>query len=224
LATTYNAEELAFINRTLEAMFDTYNKPRMEVVAITEMQAIKLARPKRRQSTQTATGEESTQSSVDKGLKHSEVETVLASLVDGGWFEKSRDGFYSLTPRGLLELRSWLTETFNDPDASSSDWQRIKFCEACKELVTYGMRCSEPACIFRIHDICEEAFWRTRREKKCPKCSRNWVGEHYVGERAVTSTEAYKRGRGGGRRSTLADEVMRQHVEDEDEAEDDEDE
>ncbi|KAL2206507.1 putative DNA repair protein Nse1 [Sarocladium strictum] len=224
LATTFNAEELAFINRVLEAMFDTYNRPRMEVLAITEMQAIKLARPKRRQSTQ-ASAEESTQSVADRGLKHSEVEMVLASLVDGGWFEKSRDGFYSLTPRGLLELRPWLVETFNDPDSEPSEWQRIKFCEACKELVTAGRRCSEPDCTFRIHDICEEAFWRTRRETKCPKCTREWTGEHYIGERAVTSTDAYKRGRqrSGGRRSTLADEVIRQHVdEDEEDVEEEE--
>ncbi|KAK0388567.1 hypothetical protein NLU13_4810 [Sarocladium strictum] len=225
LATTYNAEELAFINRTLEAMFDTYNRPRMEALAITEMQAIKLARPKRRQSTQTATAEDSTQPSADRGLKHSEVEMVLASLVDGGWFEKSREGFYSLTPRGLLELRPWLVETFNDPDAEPNEWQRVKFCEACKELVTMGLRCSEPNCMFRVHSICEEAFWRSRRERKCPKCSREWTGEHFVGEKAVTSTEAYRRGRqrSGGRRSTAADEVMRQHVE-EDEADEEGDE
>ena len=225
LATTYNAEELAFINRTLEAMFDTYNRPRLEVLAITEMQAIKLARPKRRQSTQVNEGEDATQSTADRGLKHSEVEMVLASLVDGGWFEKSREGFYSLTPRGLLELRPWLIETFNDPDVEPNEWQRIKFCEACKDLVTVGLRCSEPDCSFRIHGICEEAFWRTRREKKCPKCSRDWAGNRFVGEKAVTSTDAYIRGRDrrGGRRSTLADEVIQEHAgEDEEDEEEDE--
>ncbi|RDA85283.1 hypothetical protein CP532_5904 [Ophiocordyceps camponoti-leonardi (nom. inval.)] len=206
LATIYNAEELAFIKRLLDGIFDKYNRPRMELLAITEMQAIKFARPNRRQS-RPGEGE---QSSNDKGLKHSEVESVLAGLVQGGWLEKSSSGFYSVTPRALLELRPWLIEMYNDPDASQEDWQRIKFCEACKDIVTTGLRCSEPACTLRLHEICQEAFWRVRRTKTCPKCSRDWTGSSFVGEKALTSTEAYQRGRrrGGGRRSTMADQAL----------------
>lgn len=218
LATTYNPEELAFIKRALDGMFDKYNTPRMEVLAITEMQAIKFARPNpnTRQSQPTPTmGDDTTQAAsltADKGLKHSEVESVLASLVDGGWFEKSREGFYAVTSRALLELRPWLIETYNDPDAEPNEWQRVKFCEACRDLVTYGLRCSEPDCTLRLHDICQDAFWRARRSKNCPKCSNEWSGNHYVGERAVTMTDAYQRGRrrSGGRKSTLADDVIRQ--------------
>ncbi|KAF4587301.1 Nse1 non-SMC component of SMC5-6 complex [Ophiocordyceps camponoti-floridani] len=205
LATTYNAEELAFIKRLLDGIFDKYNRPRMEVLAITEMQAIKFARPNRRPS---QAGQ--TEPSTDKGLKHSEVERVLAGLVDGGWLEKSRSGFYSVTPRALLELRPWLIDMYNDADAGQDDWQRIKFCEACKDIVTAGLRCADPACTFRLHEICQEAFWRVRRTTSCSKCEREWTGANFVGEKAVTSTEAYQRGRrrGGGRRSTLADQVM----------------
>ncbi|KAH6996514.1 Nse1 non-SMC component of SMC5-6 complex-domain-containing protein [Ilyonectria sp. MPI-CAGE-AT-0026] len=211
LATIHTPDELSFIKRVLDGMFEKYNSPRMEVLAITEMQAIKLARPDRRQSQVDADAQ--TQTPGDKGLKHSEVENVLASLVEGGWFEKSEDAFYSLSPRALLELRPWLVETYNDPDTGPDEWQRIKFCEACKDIVTIGLRCTEPNCNFRLHDICEDAFWRTRRDKKCPKCSSAWSGEKYTGERAVTRTEAFQRGqrRGGGwRRSTLADEVIRE--------------
>lgn len=207
LATTYTADELSFIKRVLDAMFDKYNTPRMEILALTELQAVKLARPNRRPSQ--LASEEPSQAASDKGLKHSEVETVLASLVDGGWFEKSSGGFYSLSPRALLELRSWLVETYNDPDAEPDEWQRVKKCEACKDLVTWGLRCAGPECTLRLHDICQEAFWKARREKVCPKCTRPWTDNHYVGERAVTTKEAYQRAqrRGGGRRSTLADEV-----------------
>ncbi|KAJ4165062.1 hypothetical protein LMH87_006709 [Akanthomyces muscarius] len=218
LATTFTHDELAFVKRALEAMFDKYNTPRMEVIALTDMQAVKLARPNRRESAVNRSEDEPTQSqaTVDRGLKHSEVETVLENLVGGGWFEKSREGFYSLTPRALLELRPWLLGTFNYPDAEEGEWQRIKFCEACKDIVTVGVRCAEPDCIVRVHDICEEAFWRTRRDKKCPRCSREWAGKLYVGERAVTSTQAYQRGRrqSGGRRGNLADEVVQQSMAD----------
>ncbi|KAK7432656.1 hypothetical protein QQZ08_000865 [Neonectria magnoliae] len=210
LATTYSADELAFIKRVLDAMFEKFNSPRMEVLAITDMQAIKLARPNRRQSQIDA--DTQTQTPGDRGLKHSEVEAVLASLLEGGWFEKSVESFYSLSPRALLELRPWLVETYNDPDIGPDEWQRIKFCEACKEIVTVGLRCIEPNCNFRLHDICEEAFWRTRRENKCPKCSNTWSANKYTGERAVTTTNAYQTGRrrgGGWQRSTLADDVIR---------------
>ena len=213
LATSYSPEELAFIKRVLDAMFEKFNTPRMEVMAITEMQAIKLARPNRRESQTDMDTQIQTQTAADKGLKHSEVETVLASLVEGGWFEKSQEGFYTLSPRALLELRPWLVETYNDPDLGPRDWQRIRFCEACKDTVTMGLRCSEIDCNFRLHEICEEAFWRTRRDRKCPRCATEWTGNKYTGERAVTSTDAFQRGRrkngGGWRRSTLADEVIR---------------
>lgn len=209
LATFYSADELSFIKRVLDAMFDKFNTPRMEVMAITQMQAMKLARPPPSSSTQTQTQvaddeEDSAQTgNKDKGLKHSEVEDVMANLVDGGWLEKSRHNFYTLTTRGLLELRPWLFEMFNDPDAEADEWQRIKQCEACKELLTIGLRCAEPNCLLRIHDICQDAFWRTRSDMNCPKCSREWTGRNYVGERAVTQTEAYQKGRrrsgaGGG--------------------------
>ncbi|KAM3463778.1 hypothetical protein MY5147_008588 [Beauveria neobassiana] len=186
LATTFSHDELAFIKRALEAMFDKYNTARMEVIALTDMQAVKLARPNRRESAVDRTEDEPEQSQAitDKGLKHSEVETVLQNLVGGGWFEKSREGFYSLTPRSLLELRPWLLGTFNYPDAEEGEWQRIKFCEACKDIVTVGVRCADPDCNIRVHAICEEAFWRTRRNKNCPGCSKEWTGNLYVGERA----------------------------------------
>ncbi|KAK2011055.1 RING-like domain-containing protein [Colletotrichum eremochloae] len=226
LATTYNTEQIAFTKRLLDAMFDTYNSPRMELMCITEMQAIKLARPPRQQNNNHNDIDEDgaptqTQSSADKGLKHSEVEDMLRNLVNQGWLEKSRNGFYSLSPRALLELRAWLIDSYNDPDAAAQEWQRIKFCEACKGIVTVGQRCAERDCNARIHHICSDAYWRTQRSHKCPRCSRDWDGEHYVGEEAETSTEAYKRGRrrSGGRKSNVPDEDVHENGGDKDEDE-----
>ena len=216
LATSHTPDEISFIKRLLDAMFETYNSRRMEVMAVTAPQARKLARPVRNPQ-QNGDGEAS-QTSSDKGLKHSEVEALLVSLVDEGWLEKSREGFYSLSPRALMELWSWLMASYNDPDAGDDEWQRIKFCEACKEIVTVGQRCAERDCNTRLHDICENAYWRTRRDKKCPRCERPWTSKHFVGERAVTETEAFQRGRrrGSGRRSDLADSIMQQDDEDDD--------
>ncbi|AEO70857.1 uncharacterized protein THITE_25004, partial [Thermothielavioides terrestris NRRL 8126] len=228
LGTTRSPEEVAYIKRLLDAMFEQYNTPRMEVMAVDEGQALRVSRPPRRQRESSGLradgrtdeddnnnndndnddggGGEQRTAATDRGLKHSEVLSLLSSLVAEGWLDKSRDGFYSLAPRALLELWSWLVATYNDPDAEEGAWQRIKFCEACKEMVTYGQRCNEPACTVRLHDICEDGFWRTRPARTCPKCNTPWEGNHFVGERAVTSRSGFQRGRGRrGRRSDAAE-------------------
>ncbi|KAH6632713.1 Nse1 non-SMC component of SMC5-6 complex-domain-containing protein [Chaetomium tenue] len=245
MATARSPEEVAYVKRLLDAMFEQYNTPRMEVMAVDEGQALRVSRPAaaaaRRESGVHGNGGggndnngrgdgdsdgeggegegDGTAAAVGRGLKHSEVLSLLASLVAEGWLDKSRDGFYSLTSRALMELWSWLMATYNDPD-SEGEWQRIKFCEACKEIVTYGQRCNEPDCTVRLHDICEDGFWRTRREQKCPKCSTPWEGNHYVGERAVTSRSGFQRGRGKkGRRSQVAEPVEEEEEVEEEEAE-----
>lgn len=215
LATSRTPDELSFIKRVLDAMFETYNTPRQEVMAVTAAQARKVARPPARNNNHHEDADEEEaetqqQRAVDKGLKHSEVEKLLPSLVDEGWFELSNEGYYSLSPRSLMELRTWLLDAYNDADAGPDEWQRIKFCEACKDIVTVGQRCPNPECIVRIHDICAEAFWRTMRGgvKRCPKCQTGWTGLNYVGERSVTETAmAQRSGRGrssnGSRRITM---------------------
>ncbi|KAI0902965.1 Nse1 non-SMC component of SMC5-6 complex-domain-containing protein [Ustulina deusta] len=195
LATLHSADEIAFVKRVIDAMFEKYNTPRIEALCLDEMQANKLRVPPRPENEDEDVENGETQNQAPKGLKSSEVETVMRSMVDEGWFERSRDGFYCLSPRALLELRSWLLESYNDPDAEGDEWQRVKFCEACKDVVTIGQRCAERDCLIRLHDNCADAFFRTRRERACPKCKEEWTGRHFVGERAVTETEAYQRGR-----------------------------
>ncbi|KAI3318448.1 Nse1 non-SMC component of SMC5-6 complex-domain-containing protein [Xylariaceae sp. AK1471] len=228
LATLHTADEIAFVKRVIDAMFEKYNTPRMEALCLDEMQANKLRVPPRpeNEDVDLENGETQAQTQVSKSLKSSEVETMMRSMVDEGWFERSRDGFYYLSPRALLELRSWLIESYNDPDAEEGEWQRVKFCEACKDIVTIGQRCAERDCLIRLHDNCADAFFRTRRQHACPKCNNEWAGRHFVGERAVTETEAYQRGRRrsgrGGRNSNLVEEIMHDDEEDEEEADGDE--
>jgi hypothetical protein len=131
-----------------------------------------------------------------------------------------------------MELSGWLVATYNDPDPDPDpdieEWQPIKVCEACKEIVTYGQRCTEEGCTARLHDICEEAFWRARGGKYCPKCDMAWDGKHFVGERAVTSKSGYQRAKpnrrrtGGGRQSNAAQAAEDVEEEEEEEEEDEE--
>jgi hypothetical protein len=208
MGTVRTPEEVAYIKRLLDAMFELHNTPRMEVMAVDEGHALQASRPTRpRESAAHGTNDDNGEVSAtatDRGLKHSEVLSLLSSLVAEGWLRKSRAGFYSLTPRTLMELFGWLVATYNDPD-SDSDWQHIKFCEVCKEIVTYGQRCNNPDCTIRFHDICADGFWRTRKDKKCPKCKTEWEGNHFVGERAVTSRSGFQRGQGRRSRRSAAD-------------------
>jgi hypothetical protein len=45
MATARSPDEVAYVKRLLDAMFDTYNTPRMEVMAVDEGQAIRVCRP-----------------------------------------------------------------------------------------------------------------------------------------------------------------------------------
>lgn len=219
LATIRTPDELSYIKRLLDAMFEKYNSPRAEVMGVTSMQALKEARAPRQDRQIVADGGD-TQAAVDKGLTNTQAERLLASIVAEGWFERSKEGWYTLSARALLELRSWLIATYNDPDLEDGEWQRIKNCEACKNIITIGQRCSELDCNIRLHDICHSAYWKTRREKKCPRCETEWDGRRWVGEKAITTTEAYLTGRrrsgGAARRSETLD---NEEDTDEDEAE-----
>lgn len=210
LATVHTADEISFLKRLLDAMFETYNTIRQEVCAITSMQAMKLAKPPMEDRRETQDGS-TTQGSSGQGLTLLQAEKTLQSLVDEGWFEKSRKGFYSLSPRALMELRGWLLETYNrvdseDEDGAEDPINKVKVCVACKEILTsvsikpilerlrslilmQGQRCARKTCPCRLHDICTQNFFRVQKSSKCPMCRKEWTGDFYVGERAVDSTD-----------------------------------
>jgi hypothetical protein len=113
-------------------MFETNNTQNREVMAVKGMDALRLAKaPRDRESAVGAT--QNTQGSTATSITQDRAEKLLDQLVEEGRFEKSKAGFYSLSPRQLMELRGWLVETYNDED---EEWQRIKSCEGCKEIVT----------------------------------------------------------------------------------------
>ena len=141
LATVHTADEISFLKRLLDAMFETFNTTRQEVVAITSMQAMKLAKAPNEDRREPQNGS-TTQGSSGQGLTLLQAEKMLKALLDGGWFEKSRKGFYSLSPRALMELRGWLLETYNHAESEDEDGDvgerinRVKVCVACKEIMT----------------------------------------------------------------------------------------
>lgn len=217
-ATVHSAEELYFLKRLLDAIFETYNTKGKEVMAITSLQALKgpiIKGTAGRESIGGANNAANTQTA-DKGLTREQAERMLQGLVLEGWFERSKDGYHTLSPRALMELRTWLVDTYNDSE-DPDDWQRIKFCEACKNIVTAGLRCAERECNMRLHSICETAYWTSRPRKRCSRCDTAWDAKHFVGAKAVTGTkepirEREQRGSNAGR-SDSADAEESRHDE-----------
>ncbi|XMA14935.1 hypothetical protein WAI453_007726 [Rhynchosporium graminicola] len=199
IATIRTTEETFYIKRFLDAMFVTFNTRRREVMSMNSFQALDLKKASR----ETFNEEGSQEQAVDKGLSADQVEDLLRSLATEGWIARSQEGYFSLTPRALMELKSWLVETYNDiSPENDEEWQPIKRCIACSEILTIGQRCVELNCNVRLHNICENSFWASRSGvKKCPKCKKPWDGKHYVGQKAVTTTEEYLKGK---RRSGIA--------------------
>ncbi|KIY00751.1 uncharacterized protein Z520_03416 [Fonsecaea multimorphosa CBS 102226] len=135
LATTYTADELVYVKKLLDAIFDGQNnKGKREAMCISGIDAIQVGRaPLRRQ---TSDGNENATQASAGVLGAKDAENMLHRLLDEGWLEKSRAGFYSLSPRALMELKGWLVDTYNDEDEDGNKKEKIKFCHACKEIIT----------------------------------------------------------------------------------------
>ncbi|EXJ92910.1 hypothetical protein A1O3_01466 [Capronia epimyces CBS 606.96] len=195
LATTYTADEIIYVKKLLDAMFDGQNnKGRREAMCLSGIEAIQVGRAQNRRETQDG-NENATQPSAAGMLGARDAEAMLNKLLDEGWLEKSRLGFYSLSPRALMELKGWLVETYNEEDEDGQRRDKIKFCHACKEIITVGQRCPRRECSCRLHDICTQNFFRMQRSQTCPICKTEWDGQHYVGEKAITTSESYQSGR-----------------------------
>ncbi|KAF1933057.1 uncharacterized protein M421DRAFT_416647 [Didymella exigua CBS 183.55] len=203
LATRFSASEIAYIRRLLDAMFETHNTAVRETMALKQMEASNLARPRRSRQSQAASVADAADSQApDTGITIAEADAVLNALVQDGWLQLSKAGYYSLAPRALMELHSYLKETYNEAaeDEDDEPTVRIRDCEGCREIVTYGVRCNNRECGVRWHDRCANQYYSGRRAegKKCPQCRTVCGGNVYVGERADRVARRNSSGGGGG--------------------------
>ena len=169
-------------------MFETHNTRRAEVLALTSMQALALS--KAAGETQAATG-----------LPRAEAERCLAALGAEGWLDLSAKGYYRLSARALMELRTWLIETYNDED--DEDGTRVRTCHGCGEIVVVGQRCRDLDCGVRVHDHCLRNVLRAAGGERCPTCKKDWTGDTFVGEKAAQA----RRSTGGARESAVTNGV-----------------
>lgn len=143
LATTYSADEIAFVKKMLDAMFDgSANRGKNEAMCLSSIQVVQLAKSIGRRNTQGAQGDAS--QAIQPRLTGHEAEDLMKKLEAEGWLEKSEAGFYTLSPRALMELKGWLVDAYNEPADEEGDQdarpQKIKFCHACKEIITVVSR------------------------------------------------------------------------------------
>ncbi|KAK4494036.1 hypothetical protein PRZ48_015223 [Zasmidium cellare] len=200
MATVHTPDEIAFVKRVIDAMFDTNNTQRAEIFAVRSMDAVKLSKvpnSERRDSGQTQ-GRTQGEGAV-ASLTMSQAEKVLASMVEEGWFELSQKGFYCLTERALMELRNWLLDMYNEDaeevEEDEEPRQKIKMCAACRQIVTKGQRCPNLPCNVRLHEQCVNNMFRAQGgQRQCRDCKTEWTDAPPVGEKAARSS-------GGGRRS-----------------------
>jgi hypothetical protein len=205
LATRFSASEIAYVRRLLDAMFETNNTSLRETMAVKQTDANNLAKPRRNRQSQTAsTVEESESQAADTGITLAETDAVLEELVKDGFLHFSKAKYYSLAPRALMELHSYLKETYNETaeDEEDEPMIRIRDCEGCREIVTYGIRCNNRECGVRWHDRCANQYYRHKSAngRGCPRCGTVCGGDVYVGERADRPAG---RNSSGGRRGEM---------------------
>ncbi|BCS25518.1 uncharacterized protein APUU_50229S [Aspergillus puulaauensis] len=202
LATTYTADEISFVKRILDRMFEANNTRIAEVMAVGSIEAIQQSKVGGGNRREAGSATQATQTGAAQPLNMTQAETVLKQLVEDGWFEKSRKDFYTLSPRGLMELRGWLVATYNDENEEGRRNNKIKFCAACRDIITVGQRCGNRECLGRLHDHCMRNFFRVQKAEQCPVCRAPWPGDKFVGERAVVTTGQNRRS-GGARPSMV---------------------
>lgn len=149
LATSYTADEISYLKRVLDFMFETNNTVRKEIMAITSMDAVRLAKAPNNNNNDSSSSNNTaaaaaaagtaTQGSSGQSLTMVQAQKMLDNLVLEGWFEKSVKGFYSLSPRALMELRGWLVDTYNEvenDEEGEAGVLKIKSCFSCKGIIT----------------------------------------------------------------------------------------
>ncbi|KAG0309290.1 hypothetical protein BGZ98_003892 [Dissophora globulifera] len=105
-------------------------------------------------------------------LTKRDAEALLDRFVADKWFIRSAAGAYSLSMRSILELQTYLKETYGE---------QIQECTLCMEIITKGQRCEVAACSSRLHYHCASAYFKNMNNPVCPTCHSPWNGRVLIG-------------------------------------------
>ncbi|KAI9105715.1 Nse1 non-SMC component of SMC5-6 complex-domain-containing protein [Phlyctochytrium arcticum] len=100
-------------------------------------------------------------------MSKKDAESLIERLVKNKWLV-DRNGLLSLSLRTILELQTYLKESYAD---------QIHECTLCMEIVTTDhVRCGESNCATRLHAYCSNSYFARQTNKICPTCQRPWEG------------------------------------------------
>ncbi|ODQ66695.1 hypothetical protein NADFUDRAFT_82439 [Nadsonia fulvescens var. elongata DSM 6958] len=104
-------------------------------------------------------------------------QAVIDQLLSTGWLHMSETRYISLSERTIIELKDYLIREFGSQpgETETSEYSgSLSTCAGCKEIVTFGQRCSNPQvnCNIRLHYHCTSPFFATLIDPRtCPGCS-----------------------------------------------------
>ncbi|KAH9856996.1 Nse1 non-SMC component of SMC5-6 complex-domain-containing protein [Lenzites betulinus] len=183
MATEYSATEIAYFKAVLEQIMLAPS----ESFCVSSLAALREV------------------NSLKTNMTKSQAETTLGSFVARGWLLKSKLGRYSLATRTVLELQTYLRNTYEG---------EVLDCTICMELVTRGIACYTNQCKTRMHTHCFNNY--KRRHQKCPTCNQSW-SEGNLNKLRPVGEAAYREGQDHNRRR------MRRSTEDDDDEDEDAD-
>ncbi|CAD6579809.1 MAG: hypothetical protein TREMPRED_002588 [Tremellales sp. Tagirdzhanova-0007] len=123
-------------------------------------------------------------------------EALLGSLTSRGWLAKSKRGRYSLAPRAMMELETYLRQEFEE-------W--VHKCRKCEGMILSGVVCNHGNCDTHLHEYCYDLLRRSARNA-CPTCTTSFADHppRPVGEGAVPRIEDDWQGGGNGKKRKRA--------------------
>ncbi|KAG9325353.1 hypothetical protein KVV02_004128 [Mortierella alpina] len=170
VATAYSPTELEYFKHLLDAIIMADD----EAYCISSTAALHEAGNLKNAESKTVT------------LTKRDAEVLLDRFVADKWFIRSGAGAYSLSMRALLELQTYLKETYED---------QMQECTLCMETITKGQRCQVAACAARLHHHCASQYFKNMNNKVCPTCHTNWSEKILIGLSDRTSAPSKVRRR-----------------------------
>lgn len=146
LATSYTEREVEFLKKLIEAIVDYGG-----MISASQLS-----------------------NAIPPGMPKHEAKDTAAAFIADHWLCEPRSGHVSLGVRTLLELHSYITESFPD---------QLRECVFCHELVVLGEGCPNRKCDTQAHFHCLRR-WSVGKDKgkgkgkgplKCPSCTLDWT-------------------------------------------------
>ncbi|XP_078611298.1 non-structural maintenance of chromosomes element 1 homolog isoform X1 [Branchiostoma floridae x Branchiostoma japonicum] len=104
----------------------------------------------------------------NRKMRKKEAEDVIRRMVRDRWLNEHQ-GEISLSVRGILELKPYLTDHYKED---------IRHCCLCEQIALKGQLCQSDSCEAKMHYFCANRYFRDKDQPRCPRCKAEW--DHMV--------------------------------------------